>query len=76
MDGKNIIQLAAAFSAGAITADYIKEEMGEGVLATVLSLAGGGVSAVATTSILNKVNDHTGIIDDLGGLVDDVLDIF
>lgn len=76
MDGKDIIKLAADFAAGDITAKVIEEEYGPGVLSSVLAIAGGVGVGYVTNKALDVLDDHTGIVSDLGGLVDDVLDLF
>lgn len=64
------------FAAGAITADAISDELGEGVLSSVLSLVGGAAAGVAAGKVLDAIDEETGIVSDIGGLVDDILDIF
>jgi hypothetical protein len=76
MDGKDIIKLAADLSAGSITAAAIKETYGEGILSTVAALAGGSIASVVTNSLIDVVDRETGIVSDLGSLVDDVFSIF
>lgn len=76
MDGKDIVKLAASFSTGAITASYIEEQYGEGVLGMVLAIAGGSIAGSVTNSLLDIVDRETGIVSDIGGLVDDVFSIF
>lgn len=76
MDGKQIVALATDLAAGSITAGVIKDQYGDGVLTSVLAIAAGfGVGALTHTA-LNIVDEHTGIVSDLGSLVDDVLSIF
>lgn len=76
MNGKDIVMLAADLAAGSITADAIHEQYGGGVLASVLALAGGSVAGAVTHTALNTLDRHTGIVSDVGGLVDDVIDTF
>lgn len=76
MDGKDIIKLAAEFAAGGVTADAIKEHYGEGVLSSVLAIGGGIGAGYVVGKALDVVDDHTGIVSDLGGLIDDVFDLF
>lgn len=76
MEGKQIVQLAVDLAAGAITADLIKQQFGEGVLSSVLAVAGGAASGLLTNAALDIINNETGIVDDLGSLVDDVFSIF
>lgn len=42
----------------------------------MLSLTGGAVAGIAANAALNYLNDTTGLVDDVGSLIDDVLDIF
>lgn len=76
MDGKDIVKLAASFAAGAVTASYIEEQYGDGVLGMVLALAGGSIAGGTTNTLLDVVDRETGIVSDIGGLVDDVFSIF
>ena len=76
MNGKQLIMLAADFVAGGITADMIKDEYGDGVLSSVLAIAGGSIAGVVTNSVLEAVDRETGIISDVGSVVDDVIDTF
>lgn len=76
MDGKDIIKLAVDLAAGSITADAIKEEFGEGVLSSVLALGGGLGVGLLTNAALDTIDKHTGIVSDVGSLVDDVVDTF
>ena len=76
MDGKDIIKLAADFSAGSITAAAIKETYGEGILSSVVAIAGGSIAGILTNSVIDMVDQETGIVSDLGSLVDDVFSIF
>lgn len=76
MEGKDIVKLAASFATGAVTASYIEEQYGDGVLGMVLALAGGSIAGGVTNSVLDAVDRETGIVSDLGSLVDDVFSIF
>lgn len=76
LQGKTVIELAADLVAGYITADAIKTELGDGVLNSVLALAGGSIAGIATSKLLDAIEEETGIVRDLGGLVDDVFSIF
>lgn len=76
IDGKDIVKLAASFTAGGITAEAISEHYGDGVLGAVMGLIGGGMVTNATGSVLDIVDRETGIVSGLGGLVDDVFSIF
>ena len=72
----NLVQLAANLAAGTITQDWIKSELGEGVLNSVLAIGGGIIAGSVANELLTALDDETGIMSDLGSLVDDVLDIF
>lgn len=76
MDGKDIVKLAASFATGAITASYIEEQYGEGVLGMVLAIAGGSIAGGVTNTVLDVLDRETGIVSDVGGLVDDMFSIF
>ena len=76
MNGTDIIKLAADLTVGAISADAIKEQFGEGVLSSVLAIAGGSVAGAVTHGLLNAIDKETGIVSDVGGVVDDVIDTF
>lgn len=76
MDGKDIVKLAADFAVGGITADAIKERYGDGVLSSVLALGGGIGAGYLTGKALDVVDEHTGIVSDIGSVIDDVLDLF
>lgn len=76
MDGKSIAIVAADFAVGGITASAIQESYGEGVLGAVLALAGGSIAGLATNAALSVVDRETGIVSDVGGLIDDVFSIF
>jgi hypothetical protein len=76
MNGKEIVKLAAEFAAGAVSADYISEQFGDGVLGAVLGIVGGTAVGGLTGSLLDAVDRETGIVSDIGGLVDDVFSIF
>lgn len=76
MSGKTIIELAVDLSAGVITSELIRKTYGDSVLTSVLSIGAGiGVGVVANQA-LKVLDDHTGIVSDLGSLVDDVFSIF
>ena len=72
MQGKDLVKLAGDLAVGAITEDFIKAKYGSVVLAMVVA-AGAGY---ATNSVLNAIDEETGIVSDLGGVVDDFLSIF
>ena len=76
MQGVDIVKLAADFAAGSITADAIHEVYGDGILSSVLAIAGGGVAGATTNYLLDALDRETGIVSDLGSAVDDILDIF
>lgn len=74
--GKNAVELAAMLAVGAVTAEAIEEELGGDMLATVLGLTGGAVGGSLAVAALRELDRSTGIVSDVGGLVDDVLSIF
>ena len=76
LSGKTVFSLATDLAAGAITQDMIKDELGEGMLNSVLALGGGMLAGVAANSLLNIIDEETGIVSDIGSVVDDVLSIF
>lgn len=76
LKGKTLVELAADLTAGYITADAIKTELGSGVLNSVLAIAGGAVAGIAASSLLSAIEEETGIVSDLGSLVDDVFSVF
>jgi outer membrane lipoprotein SlyB len=76
MNGKDIIKLAADLAAGGITANAIRDHYGEGVLSAVLAISGGAIAGIAVNKALDVLDDHTGIVSDLGSVVDDVVDTF
>jgi len=76
LKGKTVVELAADLTAGYITTDAIKTELGSGVLNSVLAIAGGSVAGIVASSLLSAVDEETGIVSDLGSLVDDVFSIF
>jgi hypothetical protein len=70
MEGKQLVKLAADFSAGTVTAAAIKRTYGDGVFATVAALAAGGVAGVLTDAALDKLDKHTGVVSAAGDVVD------
>lgn len=76
MQGKELVKLAADFSAGTVTAAYIKQQYGEGVLSTVAALAAGGVVGLATDKALDVLDEHTGVVSAAGDVVDTALSPF
>ncbi len=73
MEGKELVRLAADFSAGTVTAAAIRETYGEGVLSTVAALVAGGLVGVATDAALDVLDEHTGVVSAAGDVVDAVL---
>jgi hypothetical protein len=76
MNGKDIVKLSADLAAGSITADFIKEKYGDTVLSTVLGVGAGIGVGMLTNKALDVLDRETGIVSDVGGLIDDVLDLF
>ena len=76
MDGKQIVTLAAEFATGAVTAGFISEQYDDGVLGVVLGIVGGTVAGGVTGTLLDAIDNETGIVSDIGGLVDDTFSIF
>ena len=76
MNGKDIVKLAVDLTAGSITANAIKEQYGEGVLSSVMALVGGGLAGVLANSALDLLDKETGLVSDVGSVVDDVIDTF
>ncbi len=74
--GKTVVELAAMLAAGAVTEDLIKDELGDGILNSVLSIAGGTIAGAVVGGALKSFDRHTGIVSDLGSVVDDVFSIF
>ena len=70
--GKVAIMLAADLAAGTITADAIKSQYGDSMLTEVLSIGGGLLAAGATTALLEVIDSQTGIISEVGEVIDDV----
>jgi len=73
MEGKELIKLAADFSAGTATAAMIKRQYGDGVFATVAALAAGGITGLLTDAVIDTVDEHTGLLSAAGSVVDDVV---
>ncbi len=73
MEGKQLVKLAADFSAGSVTAAMIREKYGEGVLSSVAALAAGGLVGIATDAALDVLDEHTGVVTAAGKTVDAVL---
>ena len=76
MTGTDLTKLAIDLSAGTVTAALIKERYGAGVLSSVAALAAGGLVGIATNAAVDILDEHTGIVSGIGGLVDDVFDLF
>lgn len=72
MNGKDVIKLAADLATGGITANAIKEKYGDGVLSSVLAIGGGLAAGVATNAALDLLDKHTGVVSDVGGIIDDL----
>jgi len=70
MEGRELVKLAADFSAGTVTAAYIKQTFGEGVFSTVAALAAGGVAGLVTDALVETVDQHTGVVSAAGKVVD------
>jgi hypothetical protein len=78
MRTQDIAKLAAALAAGDITADAIKEQLGDGVLESVLAFGGGIIGGAAVGGLasagIDAIEEATGLFsaaDDLiGGLFD------
>lgn len=75
-DGKDVVKLAADLAAGTITQSYIRRNFGDGVLSAVLSIGGGIGVGVLANALLNTLDDETGIVSDLGNVVDDIFNVF
>ena len=59
-----------------LAAMQMKDAYGEGVLSSVLSVAGGLGVGLLTNTALDALDKHTGIVSDVGSVVDDVIDTF
>lgn len=75
MEGREIIKLAADFSAGTVTAAYIKRVYGDGVFAAIAALAAGGVAGVLTDKAIDELDRHTGVVSAAGSVVDAGIDV-
>jgi len=73
LSGKSLIELAADLSAGVITQAAIRQQLGSGVLASVLGLGGGIVAGIAAQAALEALDRETGIVSDLGDVLDDAI---
>lgn len=74
--GKSAVELAADLAAGLITEKTIKQLYGDTMLSTVLGIGGGIAVGYIADAALKTLDRETGIVSDLGSLVDDVLDLF
>ena len=74
--GKTAVELAADLAAGLITQHAIKSIYGDTMLSTVLGLGGGLVAGAAMSYALSALDRETGVVSDVGSLVDDVFSIF
>lgn len=72
LNGKSVIELATDLAAGLITQKMIKDQLGAGVLASVLGIGGGIAAGIAASYALDAINKETGIVDDIGEVLDDV----
>ena len=72
MQGKDIVKIAADLSIGAITHQAIEAKYGSAVLSLVVAA---GVGYLANEAI-EAFDNETGIVSDIGSLVDDVFSIF
>lgn len=70
MEGRELVKLAADFSAGTVTAAFIKQQYGEGVLSTVAALAAGGITGLAVDKAIDVLDNHTGVVTAAGSVVD------
>ena len=76
MSGKTVVELASDLAAGAITQQAIRSIYGDSVLTTVLSIGGGVVAGIAANTAMEWLDSETGIVSDLGSVVDDIFSIF
>ena len=76
MPGKTVVELAADLAAGAITQQAIRHIYGDSMLTAVLGIGGGVVAGVAANAALEWLDRETGIVSDLGSVVDDIFSIF
>lgn len=74
LNTKDLTALAVALGTGAITQDHIRRTYGDGVLGTVLGLAGGSVvgsvAAGLSGDILDVIEDNTGLVS----VADDIIE--
>lgn len=76
MSGKTVVELAADLAAGAITQQAIRNIYGDSMLTAVLGIGCGVVTGVAANAALEWLDRETGIVSDLGSVVDDIFSIF
>lgn len=76
MQGTTLVKLATDLAVGNITTDFIQEHYGESTLSSVLQIAGVLGAGSLTHAALDAIDKETGLVSDLGGLVDDVFSIF
>lgn len=76
MRGRTVVELATDLTAGAITEEWIREELGEGVLNNVLAFSGGIVAGGLASVALSVIDRETGIVSDVASVVDDLFSIF
>ena len=76
MPGKTVVELAADLAAGAITQQAIRNIYGDSMLTAVLGIGGGVVAGLAANAALEWIDKETGIVSDLGSVVDDIFSIF
>lgn len=76
LSGKSIVELAAGLAVGSISANAIEDQLGDGVLSSVLAIGGGSLAGAFTSSALKSLDRETGIVSDLGSVIDDVFSIF
>lgn len=75
MQPSDIAKLAADFALGSVTAGFISEQYGPGILGEVLGIVGGSAVAGIVSKPVSNLMDSTGVsnlIDDVGGLFGDL----
>lgn len=70
--GKSAVELAAELAMGSITAEAIKSQYGDSILGEVLAIGGGLAAAGATSMLLEVIDRNTGIVSDVGNVIDDI----
>jgi hypothetical protein len=76
MKGKTLIHLGADIAAGGFAAEAIGEQLGDGLVPSLVAGAGGIVAGIGTGVLLEAIDNETGIVSDLGSVVDDIFSIF